>query len=64
MKGDSKTLLINQVTTLLREYAKEKGTIVRSTSDLSPLEEWLVIKIARLTIALLVEKYRIRKKGE
>lgn len=27
---------------ILRQYAKESGTNVRSTSDLSPLEEWLL----------------------
>lgn len=28
----------------LKEYSKETGSLVRSTSDLSPLEEWLFIK--------------------
>ena len=27
---------------ILKKYAKEKGTMVRGTSDLSPLEEWLI----------------------
>ena len=30
---------------LLKEYADEKHTTVRGTSDLSPLEEWLIIKL-------------------
>ena len=32
---------------LLRQYAKENGATVRSTSDLSPLEEWLFYKIVK-----------------
>lgn len=27
---------------ILQEYAKENQTLIRSTSDLSPLEEWLL----------------------
>jgi hypothetical protein len=30
---------------ILKEYATESGTIVRSTSDLSPLEMWLIRKL-------------------
>ena len=30
---------------ILKQYAKEKSVIVRSTSDLSPLEEWLLIQL-------------------
>lgn len=30
---------------VLKEYADEKHTNARGTSDLSPLEEWLLIKL-------------------
>ena len=30
---------------ILRQYADETGSLVRSTSDLSPLEEWLLIQL-------------------
>jgi hypothetical protein len=30
---------------ILKLYALENDTIVRSTSDLSPLEEWLLSKL-------------------
>ena len=30
---------------ILKQYADEKHTTVRGTSDLSPLEEWLIIKL-------------------
>jgi len=30
---------------LLKQYAKESGNTVRSTTDLGPLEEWLIIKL-------------------
>ena len=33
---------IEVVKSLLKTYAKENGVIVRSTSDLSPLEGWLL----------------------
>lgn len=39
--------LADKVVEILRQYAKENGTIVRSTSDLSPLEEWLLIKLVQ-----------------
>ena len=29
----------------LKQYQKETGTIMRSTSDLSPLEIWLIQKL-------------------
>ena len=32
---------------LLKRYAEESGTIVRSTSDLSPLEQWLIMRLLR-----------------
>ena len=31
---------------ILREYAKQNQTPVRSTSDLSPLEQWLILRLA------------------
>lgn len=34
-----------QAVKILQQYAKESGTTARSTSDLSPLEEWLIIKL-------------------
>lgn len=30
---------------ILKEYARERGLSVRSTSDLSPLEEYLLIQL-------------------
>jgi hypothetical protein len=33
---------------ILMDYAKEKGIQVRSTSDLSPLEEWLIINLFKV----------------
>jgi len=32
----------------LRRYADEKGIPHRSTSDLSPLEEWLIMEMYKL----------------
>lgn len=37
---------------ILKRYAKETGTIVRSTSDLSPLELWLINKITAKQLKL------------
>jgi hypothetical protein len=37
--------LADKVVEILRQHAQEQGTIVRSTSDLSPLEEWLILKV-------------------
>ena len=37
---------IEVVKSLLKTYAKENGVIVRSTSDLSPLEGWLLNRLA------------------
>lgn len=34
---------------ILREYAKENQTMIRSTSDISKLEEWLILKIYKNT---------------
>lgn len=31
----------------LKRYAEEKGIIVRSTSDLSPLEIWLLLELEK-----------------
>lgn len=36
---------INFILTLLREYSHENQIPIRSTSDLSPLEEWLLIRL-------------------
>ena len=41
---------------LLQEYAKEQGTIVRSTSDLSPLEEWLLVKLSNYYLTFAIDK--------
>ncbi|MBC8147241.1 MAG: hypothetical protein H8E98_04580 [Bacteroidetes bacterium] len=30
---------------ILKQYAKENGVPLRSTSDLSPLEQWLTLKL-------------------
>jgi len=35
----------NFLVKVLREYAKENKTVCRSTSDLSPLEEWLILRL-------------------
>lgn len=32
---------------ILKKYAEENGNIVRSTSDISPLEEWLIVELHR-----------------
>ena len=37
---------IESIIRLLRRYAEETGTIVRSTSDISPLEEWLLMRLS------------------
>ena len=45
---------------ILRQYAKQQGTIVRGTSDLSPLEEWLLSRIVKSTkdsAAEILEKH-------
>ena len=39
------THIVDGITLLLKQYAKEKGVIVRSTSDLSELEQWLLMKL-------------------
>ena len=36
---------INGIIKILREYAEDTGTIMRSTSDLGPLEIWLLMKV-------------------
>jgi len=30
---------------ILKQYAEESGVLLRSTSDLSPLEQWLTLKL-------------------
>lgn len=42
------TVIQARIVIILKEYANEKGVIVRSTSDISPLEEWLLIKVAKM----------------
>lgn len=44
-KGNCMNELAEFAVKLLKEYADEKHTTVRGTSDLSPLEEWLIIKL-------------------
>ena len=39
---------MDKIIEILREYSKETGTPIRSTSDLSPLEIWLLTKIIEL----------------
>lgn len=41
----SKNELAQFAVKTLREYADECGTTVRGTSDISPLEEWLIIRL-------------------
>lgn len=43
MMNDEK--LSEFVVHILKQYAKERGLPVRSTSDLSPLEEYLLIEL-------------------
>jgi len=38
---------IEQAIKILKQYAKENGVIARSTSDLSPLELWLIGKLIK-----------------
>ncbi len=33
---------------ILRQYAEEESTMVRGTSDISPLEAWLILRIINL----------------
>ena len=33
---------MKEIVDILKQYSKESGTIIRSTSDLSPLEVWLI----------------------
>lgn len=35
----------------MRQYAEENQLPVRDTSDLSPMEQWLLIKIANMELA-------------
>lgn len=37
---------------ILKQYADERGIIVRSTSDLSPLEEYLLIELYKKDLEL------------
>ena len=32
---------------ILKQYAEERNVLVRSTSDLSFLEEWLILKLIK-----------------
>lgn len=43
--SDSEQHGIKRVLELLKQYAKEKQTMVRGTTDLSRLEEWLIIQV-------------------
>jgi len=45
---------------ILKQYAKEKGTMVRGTTDLSPLEMWLITKLfeLKMTKENTMPKYR------
>jgi hypothetical protein len=36
---------MEQIIEILKKYAEESGTTVRGTSDLSPLELWLLMKL-------------------
>lgn len=41
---------------LLQQYAMENQTLIRGTSDLSPLEQWLLLKLSkRITKEQLLE---------
>jgi len=43
---------------LLRQYAMENQTLIRGTSDLSPLEQWLLMKLSkRITKEQLLELF-------
>ena len=46
MKGNEKA---EHAVKLLRQYTKECSIPPRSTSDLSPLEEWLIIDHLRIS---------------
>ena len=47
MGEDEKFITPKEMIKVLRQYAAETHTIVRSTSDLSPLEIWLLIKLIK-----------------
>ncbi|MBC8146954.1 MAG: hypothetical protein H8E98_03080 [Bacteroidetes bacterium] len=36
---------------ILKQYAKESGVLLRSTSDLSPLEQWLTLQLINKQIS-------------
>jgi hypothetical protein len=46
---------------ILKHYADENGTIVRSTSDLSPLESWLLCHLSGMLL-LIDNLYEAKKK--
>lgn len=41
---------------ILQQYATERGVIARSTSDLSPLEEWLLLQLANYYLTFDIDK--------
>lgn len=36
---------VNFAINVLKQYAEERGEMIRGTTDLSPLEEWLIMKL-------------------
>jgi len=49
---------------LLKEYSLETGTILRSTSDLSPLEEWLLNKLVKGNKIKIFDDITLKSKRE
>lgn len=40
-------IISDKVIEILKRYAEEKQIIIRSTSDLSPFEEWLLCQLIK-----------------
>lgn len=51
--NESELSLAEVVVGILKVYAKQTGTLPRSTSDLSPLEEWALVKLAKSAIIIM-----------
>jgi hypothetical protein len=47
MSSNARSKKSNFVLNTLEEYTKQTGVLPRSTSDLSPLEEWLLIELLK-----------------
>lgn len=55
------TDISDKATELLKEYTTENGTLMRSTSDLSPLEEWMLNKLVKYSLGSVIESFNREK---